>query len=97
MIARKLTGNRCRCTACGDYFNSTSTFDRHRAGSFAPPGVWHHQRRCLTSAELVAKGWRRNVRGFWIERPREAATARVEAAPGVGGASGVEGVALEAP
>lgn len=96
MTGPKLTGNRCRCAACGDYFNSTSTFDRHRAGTFAARGTWPHARRCLTTEELHAKGWARNVVGFWIERPRKAATVAVEAASATGGASGVQGASLEA-
>jgi len=59
-----LTGNRCQCTACGDFFNSTSTFDRHRTGRFDVPG----DRRCLSADELIARGWSRNTAGFWIER-----------------------------
>jgi hypothetical protein len=27
-----LTGNRCRCTACGRVFSTPSNFDRHRSG-----------------------------------------------------------------
>ena len=92
MKAPKLTGNRCRCGACGDYFNSTSTFDRHRTGKFAPLGVWPHSRRCLTPSEMEAKGWQRNSAGFWIERARQAATARVEQPSRGGEASGVAGV-----
>jgi hypothetical protein len=74
MIAPKLTGNRCQCAACGECFNSTSTFDRHRAGDFSTPT----SRRCRTPAELILRGWSRNARGFWIERAmrREASTAR---------------------
>lgn len=96
MSAPKLTGNRCRCAACGDLFNSTSAFDRHRAGTFAPLGTWPHARRCLTAEELQAKGWSRNGAGFWIERARQAPTARVEAPPGEGAASGVPGGMNEA-
>jgi hypothetical protein len=60
-----LRGNRCQCTGCGDLFNSTSTFDRHRTGRYDVIGA----RRCLTSEELTARGWSRNAAGFWIERP----------------------------
>lgn len=72
----KLTGNRCECAACGDRFNSTSTFDRHRTGAHGTPTG----RRCLTAAELTALGWSKNARGFWIERAmrRDAATVRIE-------------------
>jgi hypothetical protein len=93
MSAPKLTGNRCRCAACGDLFNSTSAFDRHRAGTFAPRGTWPHSRRCLTADELHAKGWSRNAAGFWIERAREATTASSGGPPHGGAASGAQGVA----
>lgn len=96
MSAPRLTGRRCRCAACGDYFNSTSTFDRHRTGTFAPIGVWAHSRRCLAPDELQAKGWSRNEAGFWIERARQPATARQEAPPEHGAASGVQGAGREA-
>ena len=77
MIAPKLTGNRCQCAACGECFNSTSTFDRHRVGDFSTPT----SRRCRTPAELILRGWSRNVRGFWIERAmcREDSTVRAQA------------------
>lgn len=59
-----LSGKRCECAACGERFNSVSTFDRHRSGRLD-----HGEpRRCATPAELSARGWSRNARGFWIER-----------------------------
>ncbi|MGQ0834974.1 MAG: FDXHR family putative zinc-binding protein [Gammaproteobacteria bacterium] len=54
-----LTGNRCRCSACGQHFNSVTVFDRHRTGSWP-------DRRCLSPAEMSAKGWLRNDASFWI-------------------------------
>lgn len=30
----KLTGNRCKCTACGEYFNSVAAFEKHRTGAY---------------------------------------------------------------
>lgn len=62
----RLTGNRCRCGGCGEFFNSESVFTRHRAGPFEPPG----RRRCLTATEMSAKGWRCNGAGFWIRAAR---------------------------
>lgn len=77
----KLTGNRCRCQGCGEFFNSSCVFDRHRAGPF---GTLRHpgSRRCLSVAEMGAKGWLRSRAGFWItaKRPATAATSRAEAA-----------------
>jgi hypothetical protein len=56
----KLTGNRCQCTACGRYFNRVSTFEKHRIGTFEV------DRRCMTDAEMEAKGWRQNAAGFIV-------------------------------
>ncbi len=64
MTGPRLTGNRCQCTGCNELFSSVREFDRHRVGSFAEPGEWAHKRRCLTPAELDARGWRCNDRGF---------------------------------
>jgi hypothetical protein len=72
-IGVRLTGSRCRCAVCGQVFNSVSTFDRHRRGNFGNAG---RNRSCLTERELVARGWRRNFTGFWIERPRIDVTPR---------------------
>jgi len=55
----KLTGRRCQCGGCGAYFNGERGFDRHRVGTH---GL---NRRCLTGAELMVRGWHRNVAGFW--------------------------------
>jgi len=85
----RLAGARCQCAVCGKYFNSVSTFDRHRVGNFKDSG---RNRRCLAVAELWAKGWSTNSAGFWIERRRAASTAQIPAAyateagsqPGVG-------------
>jgi hypothetical protein len=84
MIAARLTGSRCRCTACGGLFNSVSVFDRHRVGNWESRGA---NRRCLTVAEMRNRGWRINARGFWIERSRIDTTHRssVAAVPDVWG------------
>lgn len=60
----KLTGDRCQCASCKEYFNSTKSFDSHRVGKFS-----HDQRRCLTIAEMVKKGFAKNPAGFWVSRP----------------------------
>jgi len=73
MIAHKLTGSRCRCTNCGELFNSASVFSRHRFGSLKGGSV---NRQCLTVDEMIARGWVHNVRGFWIERARIDVTRR---------------------
>lgn len=60
---------KCRCAACGEYFNSESIFDRHRAGDFRKgPGA----RRCLTREEMAARGYARSATGHWIRNPRTA-------------------------
>lgn len=65
----KLTGARCQCPACHEYFNSTGMFDRHRIGSYAD------DRRCLSPDEMQAKGYLKNSAGFWI---REAHRRRAD-------------------
>lgn len=54
----KLTGNNCRCNACGLLFKSAASFDKHRTGDYT-------SRRCLTETELRAKGFEPNAKGFW--------------------------------
>jgi hypothetical protein len=87
-IAPRLTGSRCRCPTCGEYFNSTSVFDRHRVGLWRDQGI---HRRCLSGDEMTARGWSLNAKGFWIERQRSAAgldRARIsgdQVTPAVGG------------
>lgn len=76
---KALTGCRCQCMSCFEYFASPGAFDRHRKGSFARPGSLQHSRYCLTEAEMLAAGWVRNPRGFFMvpdsRRPTEARTA----------------------
>lgn len=71
-----LTGRRCQCAACGECFNSETAFDRHRRGRLDKG----EPRRCANQAELLARGWARNGRGFWIESamPRRPNTVRVQ-------------------
>jgi len=56
----KPSGNRCECTACGEYFSSIQAFDRHRVGQH---GI---DRRCLTVSDLTASGWSKHTRGHWV-------------------------------
>lgn len=68
-----LSGNRCQCRACGLSFTSVREFDRHRTGAYANAGEWQGSRRCLTLAELIARGWRMDARGHWMQgRPQRA-------------------------
>lgn len=83
----KLTGSRCRCPVCGEGFNSASVFDRHRRGGFAHGSA---TRRCMSGAEMTARGWSRNSAGFWIvetrgERASRAAASRLRATIGAEG------------
>jgi hypothetical protein len=65
----KLTGDRrCRCGACHQSFNAVSTFDHHRTGPYAGTGA--NARRCLSTDEMIAKGWHQNVAGFWCAGSR---------------------------
>ena len=56
----KLTGDRNQCPTCGDYFNSTAAFDKHRAGNFSVG------RYCLPNWERWCKGMRQRPDGFWV-------------------------------
>ena len=73
----RLTGSRCRCTSCGEYFNSVSIFDLHRVGSWQDRGA---HRRCLTVEEMRARGYLKNASGFWIEKSRQNARERPDRA-----------------
>jgi len=55
-----LRGDRCRCSGCGEYFNSTYMFDKHRRGDYPA-------RRCLTPTEMTAKGYVISG-GFWVSK-----------------------------
>ena len=71
----KLTGRRCQCCGCGEYFNGQRGFDRHRAG------VHGGNRRCLSVAEMLALGWFCNPDGFWaVTRLDSAGRARIRPA-----------------
>lgn len=65
MSAPKLTGNRCQCAACGQFFSRVRVFDRHRVGPYGKKGE-SCGRRCLTSAEMAARGWHVNADGLWV-------------------------------
>lgn len=52
--ASRLTGNRCHCRACGEYFTAVSNFDRHLRGAGRPV--------CLDPASV---GLVLNDIGYW--------------------------------
>jgi hypothetical protein len=63
----RLTGSRC--DACGLRFLSVKGFDRHRTSSYERHGK-PNTRRCLTIAEIAAKGFRqRSGNGLWVLEP----------------------------
>jgi len=71
----KLTGRRCQCCGCGEYFNGERGFDRHRVG------VYGVNRRCLNVPEMLALGWFCNSAGFWaMTRLDGAGSARIRPA-----------------
>lgn len=59
-----LRGDRNECPTCGQVFNSSPAFDKHRAGTFSPPG-----RHCLSPDQMTAKGMAKNKAGFWVTKP----------------------------
>jgi hypothetical protein len=75
----RLTGSRCQCPTCGDYFNGLDAFDRHRIGNYAKPGQ-SNTRQCLTVAEMIAARFIRNAAGCWMTDSREQRAARRSAA-----------------
>jgi hypothetical protein len=59
----RLTGDRNQCRGCGQYFNSTGAFDKHRRGDFTD-----RTRRCLSTQEMQGSGMQRSRTGFWVGR-----------------------------
>jgi hypothetical protein len=86
MTGPRLTGNRCQCPTCGDYFGSLRGFDRHRIGTVGAP-----DRRCKTEAEMMADGWQRNARGFLLTPDPRRAGASISAPRITPPATGVAG------
>jgi hypothetical protein len=56
----QLRGDRNQCPTCGAYFNSTAAFERHRVGA-----IHDGSRRCLSEAEMTARGMVLREDGFW--------------------------------
>lgn len=59
-----LSGDRCRCPNCREYFNSTAAFDMHRRGAH---GLNRH---CLSADEMRRRGMRKNSKEFWMTPAR---------------------------
>lgn len=61
------------CRTCEQDFSSIAAFDKHRVGvhaytyseGVAMEPMRENGRRCLTTDELCASGFRQNVRGRW--------------------------------
>jgi hypothetical protein len=70
-----LGSDKCRCMACGLYFNSTFAFDGHRIGRI---GL---DRRCRTGDQLKALGWCLSSTGHWITEARDLGAARANEDP----------------
>lgn len=69
----RLTGSRCQCRGCFEYFNSSGVFALHRVGDWKNNGA---NRRCLTVEEMTARGWLKNAPSFWIRSRRPHVTRR---------------------
>lgn len=65
--------SRCLCRTCGEFFNSAAAFDMHRTGVYEPLA-----RRCLTPAEMIARGMAVNAACLWVTEamPDQLRTAR---------------------
>ena len=62
----KLSGDRNECPGCGELFNSTAAFDKHRTGSFGGPHNQPSKRRCRSVVEMRQMGMDKNAGGFWV-------------------------------
>lgn len=49
---------KCTCKACGKRFRRLSGFDRHRIGPY-------RDRRCLTTPEMLERGFREDYQNYW--------------------------------
>lgn len=61
----KLSGDRNECPTCGELFNSSAAFDKHRTGPFGEVGK-PAARRCRDVAEMRQTGMEKNSAGFWV-------------------------------
>lgn len=61
--AVSLRGDRNQCAGCGELFNSSRAFDKHRAGEHAD-----NQRFCLSPTSMLTKGMSKNAAGYWITK-----------------------------
>jgi len=55
----------CKCSKCGEYFNSTAAFDKHRTGDYGTvrkPG----DRRCMSILGMQEIGMAKNSKDYWV-------------------------------
>lgn len=55
----------CQCAGCGGHFRTVGRFDAHRVGRHGVE-AGPTRRRCLTTDEMLALGWRLNGLGAWV-------------------------------
>ncbi len=55
----KLSGDRNQCTGCGELFNSTFAFNKHRTGEHGK------DRRCMSVDEMLTQGMVLGTDKFW--------------------------------
>lgn len=60
MGKKELHGDLNQCAGCGEYFNSTFAFDKHRVGEHQ-----NNKRTCLTRMGMEAIGMFEGEDGFW--------------------------------
>jgi hypothetical protein len=60
MADLKVGHSRCKCPACGNFFNSAAAFDKHRVGSHS------EGRSCLGEDGMKAIGMDTNLDGYWV-------------------------------
>jgi hypothetical protein len=66
-MSRALRGDHCQCPTCGEYFNSTAAFDKHRTGPYSDRNVAWAARRCLSRDEMRGKGMQLSATGWWCK------------------------------
>ncbi len=57
-------GERCECSVCHQFFSTTANFDAHRQGPY------DGERRCLSPAEIAAKGYIEKDGVWLLNKPR---------------------------
>ena len=58
------------CPSCGETFTSDTGFDKHRIKTPVLPGLEEYGWRCANAAEMEARGYHRNAKGWWCRDTR---------------------------